>query len=871
MRFGPRSLRTSIMGWMLLLAVLPLLFIAVAVVGVQRRHEMVEARHNTLLLAHQVKARFENILKGAQAVLRQNHSFLSRVVVKPAEFNYILDAAVAATDGFESIFLVNAEGRVVAAGVRDTGDMSGDMLVGVDFSAAPYFKAVMKKKTMVWSDVHQSLFTGRNSVTLAIPEGKFIIAGTISIDSLGSQIRLLNLDPALRVFLADRHGTLIFHPDQEKVSQRVSYAALEPVRAAISGRTGVYAFTLDGEKYISGAAPVAGPGWAVVVAESVRDIHLYNRRMAFLFVAALALVLVVAIIGSVYISSRIVRPLDAMVIAAATLGRSSYDLEMSSQPFVELEALAQGFREMVATVRGREELLGESYERLSEQYVLQETLLDAVPLPVFFIDGAGFFLGCNLAFEDISGKSRDEITGLGPADLGGIGIPGFVAAFFSGRERPTFAAMRARFVDAPRECRVVDAGGKTHIMLWQARAFSGIGERYQGLVCVLADISQLRETELNLRHAQKMEAIGTLAGGIAHDFNNVLNAVLGYAELSLLEVEKGSVVEENLGRISAAGRRAADLVRQILTFSRKREGQPAPFLLGPVAKESVKLLQATISPDIEIICRVSPDCPPVVGDVSRGQQLLMNLCTNAVQAMDESGGRLTVDLDWVDNGEAPRPHEHGWLRLRVADTGPGISAAVKERIFEPYFSTKDRGPGGTGLGLAIVHSIVTDMDGVIEVGDGPGGGAVFTVWLPGAGGEGNAAVAAGLVSPMDSYHGRVMLVDDEEMLRNFVGRALEMYGCEVESFATAVAALDAFVADPGAYDLLITDQVMPQMNGMELVRRIREKRSDLPVVLFTGYGDKISREEALEQGIDDYRIKPLTMADISDILKRFMA
>lgn len=870
MRLTPRSLRLSLLGRMLLLAVLPLLFAAVAVIAVQWRHENLEARHNTLILARQVKARFENILKGPQTVLSQNHSFLSLVSLKLEELHHVLDAAVGAAEGFESIFLVGPDGRVIAAGAREGNEIAGDMLVGVDLSSAPYYRAVKESGGVVWSDVYQSLFTGRNSITVAMPVGDMLLAGTLSIDTLAEQIRRLNLDPILKVFLADRHGNLIFHPDPEKVAQRISYAALAPVRGAIAGKVASYAFSLDGEAYISGSAPVEGPGWAVVVAERVSDIHAQNRRMALLFAAALALALLAAVTGAVLVSSRIVGPLDSLGRAAATVSRGSYDLEIPAQPYVELETLARGFREMAATVQGREELLSESYERLNEQYVLQETLLDAVPMPVFFIDGTGLFLGCNRAFEDLCGKSRDELSGLSPADLGGVGIPGFVAALFAGEEHPSFDAISTGLVGDPRECRVMDATGKRHTMLWQARAFSGLNDRYQGIVCVLADISVLRDTELRLRHAQKMEAIGTLAGGIAHDFNNVLNAVLGYAELSLLEVEEGSTLAENLSQISAAGRRAADLVRRILTFSRRREGSPVPFLLGPVAKESVKLLKATISPDIEISCEVAPDCPPVLGDVSRGQQLVMNLCTNAVQAMDESGGRLQVELARVEKDEGPRPHEHGWLRLRVADTGPGIPDNMKERIFEPYFSTKERGPGGTGLGLAIVHGIVNDLGGVIEVADNPGGGTVFTVWLPGCDGEKAAAVVGAVIPLMEICRGRVMLVDDEEMLRSFVGRALEMHGCEVEVFASAGAALDAFNKEPDRFDLVITDQVMPKMSGMDLAREVKKARPDLPVVLFTGYSEAVSREDAQACGIDDYKVKPLTITDITAILNRFM-
>ena len=867
----PRSLKAGIFFWMLLVAALPLLFAATAMLGAQYRHEGEEARHETMTLAHQVRARFENILAGPQAVLAQNSAFLGLVRVDPGQLGMILDGAVGAADGFESMYMIDRNGRVIAAGVTRGTGMAGEMFKGIDLSAAPYFRAALKGKGPVWSDVRQSLFSGKNSVVVSIPVGETVLAGTLTIDHLDGQIKSLNLDPSLLVFLVDHHGTLLFHPDRKKVSQRVSYAAFAPVRAALSGREFAGEFIIDGEEFVGSATRVSGPGWAIVVARRLSDLHDYNRRVLLIFAVLFVLVMMVAFVVAMLVSSRIAGPVKKLAQGAEMVSRGSYDLEFPLQPYGELAALARAFRDMAAMVKGREGLLGDSYDRLNEQYVLQETLVDAVPLPLFFIDGEGLFIGCNLAFEKICGRGRDELAGLSPAALGGIGVPAFVTNLFAAKQRPGFDKIRDTLAVEARECKVIDNDGHTHIMLWQARAFAGINERYRGVVCVVVDISELRETEFHLRHAQKMEAIGTLAGGIAHDFNNVLNAILGYAELSLLEVEPGSPIAENLGHISAAGRRAADLVRQILTFSRRREGKPVPFLLGPVVKESVKLLSATVDPDIEIKCRVDPDCPAVVGDVSRGQQMVMNLCTNAIQAMREKGGILTIEMTREDNGASPRSHAQGWLRLRVADTGPGVPPSIRERIFEPYFSTKERGQGGTGLGLAMVHGIVEDFGGKIEVADNPGGGAAFTVWLPGCDTVGAVAGGEAVMPVMETFKGRVMLVDDEDMLRSFVGRALAMFGCEVDQFAEASGAMATFSKDPSRYDLVITDQVMPGMSGMELSRGVKALRPELPVVLFTGFSEKVSREEALAQGVNDYRIKPLTIADINEILKTFMA
>ena len=379
--------------------------------------------------------------------------------------------------------------------------------------------------------------------------------------------------------------------------------------------------------------------------------------------------------------------------------------------------------------------------------------------------------------------------------------------------------------------------------------------------------------ETQLRQAQKLEAIGTLAGGIAHDFNNILAAILGYGELAQKDASEGSAQRRHIDAALSAGMRAKSLVERILAFSRSGMGERVPVHVQSVVVEALDQLKASLPADITLQQQLDAGDAAVLGDPTQVHQVVMNLCANAVQAM-RSRGTLTVTLDRVQL-QAPRCAtsvlpDGGYVRLSVKDTGTGISPQVLERIFDPFFTTKEVGVG-TGLGLSLVHGIVTDLGGGIEVESRPGEGATFTVYLPW---QSSVQAPEPVQEAVAGGDGEiVLLVDDEEALVRLGEEMIANLGYEPVGFTSSTAALEAFRASPGRFDAVLSDEAMPDMTGSELARAIRAIRGDIPIVLMSGYVTPALAHRARDAGVLDVLAKPLVARDIArslaDALQQF--
>ena len=387
-----------------------------------------------------------------------------------------------------------------------------------------------------------------------------------------------------------------------------------------------------------------------------------------------------------------------------------------------------------------------------------------------------------------------------------------------------------------------------------------------------SDITVEKRIEEQLRQSQKMEAVGTLAGGIAHDFNNILAAILGFTELAIDDAPEGSPIERYMTNVLKAGIRGRDLVRQILTFSRKSEYERKPLALAPLIKETFDLLRASLPTTIEMALNIKTSADMVLADATQMQQVLMNLCKNAADAMRATGGRLEIGLAdtlFTENGLLPgsdmRPGTY--LALTVSDTGPGMDEAVQKRIFEPFFTTKEIGQG-TGLGLAVVYGTVKAHHGAITVSSEPGLGSTFTVYLPrDTSGEKAEPVTSQLV-PRGME--RILFVDDDEALVELGEGLLHGLGYQVMGTTDSVDALQRFSERPDAFDLVITDQTMPKMTGAILAQKLKKIRPDIPVIMCTGYSETIAPREAESMGIQAFVIKPLLKRETAETIRRVL-
>jgi PAS domain S-box-containing protein len=383
---------------------------------------------------------------------------------------------------------------------------------------------------------------------------------------------------------------------------------------------------------------------------------------------------------------------------------------------------------------------------------------------------------------------------------------------------------------------------------------------------------ELKAVERKLRLAQRLEAMGTLAGGIAHDFNNILGAILGYGEMALRDAPKRSRLARDLDSIMIAGERGRALVDRVLAFSRSGVGERVSVHVERVVREALDLISAKLPPQVTLHAKLHAGRAAMLGDATQIHQVLMNLATNAIQAMP-GGGTLRVSLRAL-RLEAARAPTIGsldpgeYVVLEVADAGTGIAPEIVDRIFDPFFTTKEVGTG-TGLGLSLVHGIVSEVGGAIDVASKVGAGSTFTVYLPRAGDASDSSEREESDLPRGEGQ-RVLVVDDEEPLVRLATRTLEDLGYAPVGFTSSTKALAAFRADPQRFDAVITDERMPGMSGSALIREVRGIRDRIPVVLMSGFAGGAVAARAREAGAEEVLKKPLSARDLAASLARVL-
>jgi PAS domain S-box-containing protein len=387
----------------------------------------------------------------------------------------------------------------------------------------------------------------------------------------------------------------------------------------------------------------------------------------------------------------------------------------------------------------------------------------------------------------------------------------------------------------------------------------------------LKEQKEKEQLQQKLIQAQKMESFGQLAGGIAHDFNNILASIIGYTELTMDEVDNGSTASENLQEVYSAGIRAKELVNQILTFARQSDEKKHPVQIAGIASEVLKLIRSSTPANIEITQNFDTEAF-VIGNAIQIHQIIMNLCTNAVHAMENDGGLLKIDLVDVSEQSAADFDRLGidagrHVKMTVADTGTGIPQEIIGSIFEPYFTTKDPGEG-TGMGLAVVYGIVENYGGRITVQSELNRGTTFTIYLPVA----DECSTNQIYDPAPMARGdeKILFVDDEAPIAKLAARILGSLGYEVTQSTSSLEALELFQSRPDYYDLVITDMSMPVMTGDQLAEKLMKRRTDIPVIMLTGFSKRISKKTALEIGIKAFAYKPIVKETLARVVRKVL-
>jgi PAS domain S-box-containing protein len=540
------------------------------------------------------------------------------------------------------------------------------------------------------------------------------------------------------------------------------------------------------------------------------------------------------------------------------------DQDIGAMPVQDVQQLVHELQVYQIELEMQNEALCSTQQELETSRDRYSALYDFAPVGYLTLDRAGMILEANLTAARLLGIARRELLHQRLTDFI---VPADQDTFYHHRQQTVATHM-------PQACELAmqrQDGTAFFVRLESLVELEKAGGSLRWGIA-LSDVTAQRHLEAQLREAQKMEAIGTLAGGIAHDFNNILQIIIGFTGLVQGMVAQASPAWQPLQHVLTAGQRAKELVQQMLDFSRHHAPQRQPLQLHLLLHETLQLLRAALPSTIDLRAFLNTTSGTVLANPAQLQQVLMNLASNADYAMRTTGGVLEVHLDEVDitphGAVASPPLPPGpYLRLTIRDTGVGMTPEVMARIFEPFFTTKGTGQG-TGLGLAVVYGIISRHGGTITVASTPEQGTTFTIYLPRVAEA--PPVRDRLAEPLPTGTERLLFVDDEEALSTLARETLIRLGYDVTVSTSSLDALAAFCATPQGFDLVITDQTMPAMTGETLVRELRRIRPDIPIILCTGYSPLIDAERAAVLGIDAFLPKPVESATLAHTIRQVM-
>ena len=527
-----------------------------------------------------------------------------------------------------------------------------------------------------------------------------------------------------------------------------------------------------------------------------------------------------------------------------------------------LKIVGQVFANALENKKTRQ-ALQQSEERL-------RIVFETFPDPVTIIQAEdGRCIDINSAFTRVTGWTYDEVVGKTAADLDIWHDPPAREKMIADiTEHGKVENLEAQF--RLKDGRLITALMSATLIILRNRPH---------ILTITRDISELKAAQqereqlrTRLIQAQKMEAIGTLAGGIAHDFNNILGAIIGYAEMALYDTQKDSMEHYNTEQVLKAGHRAKDLVKQILAFSRKSEQDKKIIFLTPIIKEVLKLLRASLPTTIEIRQNIEPNLDAIFADPTQIHQVMMNLCTNSAHAMGDKGGILEINLhnsnlDTKAAARYPELNPGPYVKLSVSDTGCGMDFATLQRIFDPYFTTKEQDKG-TGMGLAVVHGIVKGHGGSIHVESAVAEGTRFDILFPVV--KRQAISETEELKALPTGNETILCVDDEQSLIELGKNMLKKLGYRVEARTLPVEAIELFKAAPDTFDLVISDMTMPAMTGVSLAKKLMQIRPQIPVIICTGYSEQIDESRAKELGIRGFLMKPFTIRELSKTVRKVL-
>ena len=852
-----RQLKHSLAFNFALAAVIPILLLSIFVLIHLAGDTKLQSEEKTQLFANTVNGQIEIFLHEPLTILENINAMLSANPVRDESMIHrILDLHIKDSDLFESIYLLNPQGTVINTGLSPGRENFHNDFVGINLAHLPFYKNAISTGEATWSDTFLSVFSGKMSITFAVPSGKQMLVGNFNISTLARLIQKLSSGQNIEIALIDRTGNIIVHPDPLIANTQINVSNLSIVQEGFNDNEHTTSYIFNNIKYIGTVRKIPGPDWLVLVSQNVKDTYHPVSATALFFLVGAFVAILLAILFALIKARKIIRPIDEVTSHSQEIARGNYNVTFSTAPYSEIRQLTQSILGMAQAVQNRESELQMSRKRLQEIYNTTSEAIFIRSIQTLKIVDA------NQTMTDLFGYSLEELKEISIGDMSSGDL--------------VYIKKRAlEKID-----KVIREGPQVYE--WSYKRSNGESfwaevtlkkaeiDGKQRILGVIRDITERKTLEQQLMQSQKMEAIGTLAGGIAHDFNNILTPIQGYVELARLNLKDPVKVKEDLDEVLQAVQRAKELVQQILTFSRQEAQQNSLTDVVVIVKEALKLLRSSIPTTIEIRQNIDSNCGPVMVNPTQIHQILMNLCTNAYHSMRGKGGILGVTLIPVtitasDNPALKNLPQGSYLQLEVSDTGHGMDKATANRILEPYFTTKKK-EEGTGLGLSVVHGIIKSLGGEITIHSEVGSGSTFHVYLPMVEKNIEKKIIQHREPPPGGNEG-IILVDDEEMILNMQSEILTKLGYRVKTFSNPDDALQFFTSQADSYDLLITDMTTPQITGDILAEKMRKIQPKLPIILCTGFSEIINREKALAQGINEFLTKPVELYELARTIR----
>jgi PAS domain S-box-containing protein len=856
---SPRTLRQSLLAANALVSLLPLGCIALIILLLIIRGVREDFRVKIGMLSQGIRGQIQLFLNQPLTSLNTIGTIIAETAPAPKLVSTILNTHSHDSLYFESIYLLDESGKVINAGLPASREHYRADLIGIDFGHRREFKTVRELDQPVWSDTFLSLSSGKISLTLYVPTGANVLAADINLNALAQHISRLGTKD-VNTMVIDRNGAIIFHSDHHLIGQSIMVNDLEIVAAALAGREMTGIFTFQGAAYLGSTSIIEPAGWVTLISEPADRLQSQLLVPLLIFTGGLLGAAALSLFLALYQARRLSRPLQEITTHSSVIAKGDYSHPLPTSDLAELEQLSVSINHMVAAIQKRELQLRDN--ELKYRELVEHTSNLVLRLERDF----------TISYAN---HTVERLTGIPAAEA--IGQP--LAAFMVDEDWVQLESMIAGWVDRrlPNEtmqCRINHSEGRVSHLLLTINLHYTVDGHLNDLNVIGHDITirqqveqQQKELERQRQLSQKMELLGLMAGGVAHDLNNILAGIINYPELMLLRMEPDNPLRAQLQSIKKSGERAAAVVADLLTIARDSAAVYDVVNLNQVISGYIA------SPEFKKLCELHPlvGCKftpaPALWHCACSQihieKAVMNLVINAFEAIKSEG---TVTITTANIGEEESAALSGtvppadYVAVKVQDSGTGISAEDKSRIFEPFFSKKGLGRSGTGLGLTVAWNSVREHGGTILV-DSSDQGTVFTILLPATDATPTENVLPGEMAHFKGNGEHILVVDDEEALRDIAVNMLNLLGYRTSSAGSGEEALD-FLMERQVDLILLDMQMAPGMSGKETYIRIKEQLPGQKALIASGYSTSQDVQQILRQGAGAFIKKPYSMVEL---------